>query len=81
MQFYDCRCKCKLLWKVAQSHWKQSPASAPITRVPSKGMGRKKQISVPKLPLPVAPKQQDIVDGPSSSDRSRSSSPNSRHVI
>lgn len=75
------RCKCKLLWKVAQSYRKQSPASTPVVRVPPKGLGRKKRISVPKLPLPVAPKKQDIIDGLNSSERSRSSSPSNRHAI
>lgn len=50
-------------------------------RVPSKGMGRKKRISVPKLPLAPPPKQEDSVEYPSSSERSSSSSPNNRHTI
>ena len=75
------RCKCKVIWNVAQSYRKQSRTSASRTHAPSKGLGRKKRISVPKLPLPVAPKQQEVVDGPDSSDRSRSSSPNNRHAI
>lgn len=76
-----CRCKCKLLWNVTQSYRKQSAITTQSTHASSKGLGRKKRISVPKLPLPVAPKQQDTVDGPNSGERSRSSSPNNRHAI
>ena len=76
-----CRCKCKLLWNIAQGYRKQSATSTPSTHASSKGLSRKKRISVPKLPLPVAPKQQDAVDGPNSGERSRSSSPSNRHAI
>ena len=76
------RCKCKLAWEAVQKYRKHSHTSIPIVRVPSKGLSRLKRKSVPKLPLAVAPKQQDMVDGNlSPSERSRSASPSNRHAI
>ena len=72
------RCKCKLLWKVAQSYRKQSPTSTPISHLPANRI-RKSRVSVPRLPL--APKQQESVDGPSSDEQSRSSSPKNPQAI
>ena len=65
----SCRCKCKLLWKVARNYGKQSPTFTQTSHA-SRGVTRKKRISLPKLPIPVGPMQQDTVDGPISFERS-----------
>lgn len=56
---------------------------SPIVSVPSSTTvsSRIRRKSVPKLPLAGAHKQQDIVDGPNSGERSRSFSPSHRHAI
>ena len=70
------RCKCKLLWKVAQSYKKQSSTSSPISSAPPNTAVRRHRISVPRLPL--APKPQESTDGLA---QSRSPSPRNPQAI
>ena len=63
-----CRCKCKLLWKVAHNYGRQSPTFTQASNA-FRGITRKKRISLPKLPITVGPVQQDTVDGPISIER------------